>query len=211
MKCICVYIFLYIYTCIYINTGLTFDNILSRSQQTRKAASVYTKPAAWKGWCSGISRFASLHLQSFVPLLRLSPFVFYFRKSSMRSNGGGSGSSRCDSTRSSRSERNGLVLPHTEFSGRQAWSVAEVQSWWMWLCRVRLTHQNINFEECMILHIRLEKLYSELFKRWEAGSSFTSFTLRTNPTTRGCCNKNRQCVNVDAAMKKVTMSAWMLQ
>lgn len=73
---LCIYI-LYIYTCIYINTGLTFDNILSRSEQPRKATSVYTKPAACRGWCSRISRFASLHLQSFVPLLRLPPIFFF--------------------------------------------------------------------------------------------------------------------------------------
>lgn len=79
LKYIFVYIFLYIYTCIYIyiNTGLTFDNILSHGEQPRKAASVYTKLAACKGWCSGISRFALLHLQSFVPLLRLPPPFFF--------------------------------------------------------------------------------------------------------------------------------------
>lgn len=101
------------FLCIYfhtshINTSLMFDIILSRSAQPRKAAAVYTKPAACRGRRGGISRFALLHLQSFVPLRRRRC------KASAGGGAGGCGGSRCESTRSSRLEGNGSVSPLAE-------------------------------------------------------------------------------------------------
>lgn len=103
-----------IFLCVYfhtshINTSLMFDIILSRGAQPRKAAAVYTKPAACRGRRGGISRFALLHPQSFVPLRR--------RRCKASAGGGGAGtagSSRCESTRSSRLEGNGSVSPLAE-------------------------------------------------------------------------------------------------